>query len=197
MTAASVRKQTGRPSGIRNKNTIAALVAALEFGVTVEAAVQSAGISRSTYFAWMRRGALARQRYESDLKVDTEEQPFLDFLDKIQGALFTAERNAVEVIQNASVGGSWRAAAWLLERRFPSRCATWRAGSIDPEEIAITVPTETLRDDDKLLDEIDRLSERLRAIPDRIHAPEATDCHSLLTKDAYDEQPGVNWSPSS
>ena len=145
----------------------------------------------------MRRGALARQRYESDLRVGTEEQPFLDFLDKIQGALFTAERNAVEVIQNASVGGSWRAAAWFLERRFPSRWATWRAGSIDPEELAITVPLVTLRDDDKLLDEIDRLSERLRAMPDRIHAPEVADCHSFPTNNNDEEQTGVNWSPVS
>lgn len=125
----------------------------------------------------MRRGALARQRYESDLKVEAEEQPFLDFLDKIQGALFTAERNAVEVIQNASVGGSWRAAAWFLERRFPSRWAPWRSGSIDPEEAAITLPTDDhkqkLLDDDALLDEIDRLSERLREMPDRIHSPQS------------------------
>ena len=119
----------------------------------------------------MRRGALARQRYESDLKVGTEEEPFLDFLDKIQGALFTAERNAVEVIQNASIGGSWRAAAWFLERRFPSRWAPWRSGSSDPEEIAMTLPPENYKE--KLLEEMDRLSERLAGVPDRIHSPQS------------------------
>lgn len=195
MTVPSVRKRTGRPSGISNKNTITALVAALELGVTVDAAVQLAGISRSAYFTWMRRGAPARQRYESDLKVADEEQPFLDFLDKIEGALFTAERNAVEAIQNASIGGSWRAAAWFLERRFPSRWATWRAGSIDPEELAITVPPENHRDDDKLLDEIDRLSERLRGMPDRIHPRETAEEKRFPTNgNDPPKPPDINWA---
>ena len=68
----------------------------------------------------MARGRHARDAADRD-ELPVAEEPFLDFLDAIERALTVPEMRAVTVIQDSAAKGSWRAAAWLLERRWPER----------------------------------------------------------------------------
>lgn len=92
----------------------------IEQGMRPQDAAIASGISRSTFHSWMARGRQARDAAERD-ELSAAEEPFLDFLDAVERALTVPEMRAVAVIQDSAAKGSWRAAAWLLERRWPER----------------------------------------------------------------------------
>ena len=70
----------------------------LRKGCTIEAACQAANIARSTYYAWM------------------DEIP--EFKEFVNATESDVEANLLETITSY---GDWRAAAWILERRYPQR----------------------------------------------------------------------------
>jgi transposase len=80
-------------------------------GNTVEIAAAATGISQATFYAWMERGS-------RDGRSDAR---FREFRDTVETARNDAEAILVTRIAKAASGGSWSAAAWLLERRFPER----------------------------------------------------------------------------
>lgn len=98
----------GRPSKL-NPDCIARLVDALRAGHTRETAAALAGISRSTFNAWL---AAAK---ESDANPE-----LLAFSDAVKGGELDAE-DALLAIIRAAAPKQWQAAAWLLERRHPDR----------------------------------------------------------------------------
>lgn len=75
-------------------------MAALAEGMSIEAACALAGIHRDTYYSWRKRPELAG---------------------RIDAALATAEAALLATVRAAS-NDDWRAAAWILERRYPD---TW------------------------------------------------------------------------
>ena len=86
------------------------IVAVLRSGAYVEQAAEAAGIGRSTFDDWIRRG-------DSDAAKD---KPFRDLRDAVEQARAEAEARHVALIARAS-SKSWQAAAWLLERQYPNR----------------------------------------------------------------------------
>jgi len=84
-----------------------ALIAFLRAGSFVETAVAAAGISRSTFFVWMKRGEKAHMG------------KFRQFYLDVRKAMADFEVGAVNSIREAGANGSWQASAWLLERKFP------------------------------------------------------------------------------
>ena len=82
------------------QQTIGRLLDALRLGASVQMACAAAGISDTTYYRWLDgndRGAV-----------------------EVESAKTAAALSALESIQRAAVNGDWRAAAWLLERRYPA-----------------------------------------------------------------------------
>lgn len=77
------------------------------------------GISPSTYFNWMRKGA-------------NKEPGFMEFLESIERAKAQSIINRVARITKAAEDGHWRAAAWLLERMAPKSYGKHRAITSDP-----------------------------------------------------------------
>lgn len=65
-----------------------------------------AGISPSTYFNWMSKGA-------------NKEPGFMEFSESIERAKAQLITSRVAHIAKAGDSGHWRAAAWLLERMAP------------------------------------------------------------------------------
>jgi transposase len=137
--------------GARTKLTperVARLVEALEAGNYDESAARYAGISRSIYYAWLARGRKERDRLTGDEKARPlkSEEPFLDFLDKVEEAIAKAEVRNVAIIQKAG-NTTWQASAWWLERKMPNK---W--GRHDKQElvgdgggaIAINISTDDL-----------------------------------------------------
>lgn len=75
------------------------LLAALEAGATIKMAAAAAGVSEDTLSRWRKAGP--------DLEADMQQA-------EAAGAV-----RALGVIQEAAASGTWQAAAWLLERRYP------------------------------------------------------------------------------
>lgn len=84
------------------------IVTAIRAGNYMETAAAFAGIARSTFNEWVRRGA------------DEEEGPYAEFHDAVHQALASAEARDVALIGQAAQK-EWQAAAWRLERRTPER----------------------------------------------------------------------------
>ena len=114
------------------------IVESLKLGLKVEDTINRAGISRETYFEWIRRGQA------NDGKV------YVDFADAVKNAEYDAKASRLERIKQAGIGGqtfeekkitnrmidgkivkveeinttkqstpNWQADAWLLERKYP------------------------------------------------------------------------------
>lgn len=95
----------------------------LRAGNHVEAAAEAAGISRATFYAWLKRAESKR----------AADRPYREFAAAVEQAQAEAEARLVVLISRAGAK-SWQAAAWLLERQHPER---WGR------------PSERTRDDDR------------------------------------------------
>lgn len=85
------------------------IVAALRAGNYQETAAAYAGIHRDTFYGWMERG---------------KNEPgsiYSDFSEAVERAKADAEVRDVALIDRAAADGSWQAAAWKLERKFPQK----------------------------------------------------------------------------
>ena len=128
----------GRPSKYR-PDTVAAIIAAVEGGATYRHAAASVGVSERTLHDWQVRHPHFSQ------------------------ALKTAEASAcmaaIGTIRRAAEAGTWQAAAWYLERRYPAEYGR-RAVTVDAS-------VQVTHDDGDLTTARARLEERLDGIASR------------------------------
>lgn len=89
----------------------AALVASIANGATRQAAADLAGIGAATVREWIARG----EGRDPDRPATPELEGFAAEVRRAEASL---EIRCVETILESD---NWRAAAWLLERRFPDR----------------------------------------------------------------------------
>lgn len=101
------KTKRGRPEKI-TKHLIETIRTAILAGAYVETAACYAGISKETFYQWLKKGAAAKSGI------------YADFSDAIKKAMAEAELRDVMVI-NRAAANSWQAAAWKLERKYPSR----------------------------------------------------------------------------
>jgi transposase len=87
------------------------IVAALRAGNYQETAAMYAGVEARTFYRWMERG-------ESD---GTEDEIYRQFRQAVEKAKADAEVRDIALIDKAAHDGSWQAAAWKLERKFPHK----------------------------------------------------------------------------
>lgn len=113
------------------------IVAAVELGAPFYMAAAAGGVSRSTLKAWKQR---AREG----------EEPYAAFLARLQKAEAAGAVEVLRVIETAAKSGTWQAAAWILERRYPKQFALRK-----PEPAGVTVTPEEA---DKLLAEAAKLA---------------------------------------
>jgi hypothetical protein len=83
------------------------IVDTLSAGVDRKHAALRSGISERTLLRWLRYGRLKRA------------PEFESFLSAVKKAEADAVSRNVAIISKAAQGGTWTAAAWLLERRHP------------------------------------------------------------------------------
>jgi hypothetical protein len=82
-------------------------------GLTIAASAKQVGISARTFEQWLQKGRCA----------DAEE-PYASFAMDIERALSTCEFVLLSRIQKAAAGGDWKAAAWIMERKYKETWAT-------------------------------------------------------------------------
>lgn len=92
----------GRPSKFTD-DVKAKLVKALKLGATHELAAMYAGIGASTFYAWKKRAEDG----------DPEYQEFVETLNQSESI------GAIAALEKITDSEDWKAAAWLLERRYP------------------------------------------------------------------------------
>lgn len=99
--------RVGRPTKL-NAETQKKVCDAILVGATYEAAAQYAGITYETFNEWMKAGRAA-----------AAPNAFSEFSEAVDRANAEAQVFFAMNIKDAARGGDWRAAAWMLERRFP------------------------------------------------------------------------------
>jgi transposase len=125
------------------------VVSALNAGNYQDTAARYAGITRATFYNWLERGRIERERIAAGEKALKPERIYLDFLDAVENARANAEVRSVALIQKAANEGTWQAAAWFLERSHPQRWARLNRTEISGPQggpIETTVDAETLEE---------------------------------------------------
>ncbi|MDQ0417907.1 transposase [Croceifilum oryzae] len=84
------------------------IVDSLRMGNYIETAASYSGISKTTLYDWLKKGARE------------ETGKYMVFSNAVQVAMAEAEMRDVAVIAQASKD-NWQAAAWRLERKYPNR----------------------------------------------------------------------------
>lgn len=95
-----------RPTKL-NPETQAKLVQAIQMGATYELAAQYAGITYNSFNNWMKEGESAKSGI------------YLELFQAVKEAEGRAAVGWLVKIEKAASDGSWQAAAWKLERRYP------------------------------------------------------------------------------
>ena len=82
------------------------IVKAIGLGATYEHAALAGGVCYVTFNEWMKKGEAGKA-------------PYADFVDAVKLAEGEAVARWLGMIEDAAVAGTWQAAAWKLERRYP------------------------------------------------------------------------------
>lgn len=106
---AAAEKEKPGPKGKFTPARINKIIKAIKEGSPHETAAHFAGISTSTFYGWMEKGANAKSGLH------------LEFYEKVKQAEAHAEAERVRRINKAGREGDWKADAWYLERRYPDK----------------------------------------------------------------------------
>lgn len=112
---------------------------AIRRGCYVETAVALAGLSKQSFYRWLKQA-------ESDEATELAQK----LSDAVKKAMAEAETRDLAVIDKAAQSGEWTAAAWRLERKHPerwgrqSRVQVEHSG-VEGRPIEISDRTETLK----------------------------------------------------
>jgi hypothetical protein len=128
----------GRPLRIFETERVQEFLQMIEDGIDFNIAADSARLARSTIFDWLRKGRDIQNSLDESGELSLKDQAFLDFLERYMRARVASEVKAVENINKAIEKGSWRAAAWILEHRFPER---WSLERVDGKSQIIEKPS--------------------------------------------------------
>jgi transposase len=131
---AKKKRPPGRPSKL-SSDAIAQLEQLIRAGTTIDVAAAAIGVSRSTIYGWLKQGEKARPGTAART-----------LRDRVEQARAESESLLVARVGQAAAKGSWQAAAWLLERRWPER---WMKPTERPLPEAAPTPAADERDLDQ------------------------------------------------
>lgn len=95
-----------RPSKL-TPDAQAKIIQAIQMGATYELAAQYAGITYNTFYNWMNEGETAKSG------------AFFELFNAVKEAEGRAVVGWLAKIEKAANDGTWQAAAWKAERRYP------------------------------------------------------------------------------
>ena len=139
MEVQAVKKKPVKPKGKIGRTLVLLdtikrdeLLNLIVLGLPVNKAVAMVNISESTFYGWMSRGMVERDRLATinGAKRKPEEAIYLNFLESLTRARAEAIAKKVAVISSTASQGDWKAAAWWLERQVPEDF-----GRVDKQEV--------------------------------------------------------------
>lgn len=98
----------------------------LRIGSYVETAVAACGVSKETFYAWLKDAAhlhrLNANALEKAVPFDPtdDEIKLMEFSDALEKAMAEGELGSLSTVRRAAED-NWQAAAWMLERKFPMK----------------------------------------------------------------------------
>lgn len=95
---------------ILTDDLIETIAQAIRVGAYVETAVALAGVSKDSFYRWLRQA-----------ESDESNEMTVKLSDAVKKALAESEKRDLDVIDKAAQEGEWTAAAWRLERKFPNK----------------------------------------------------------------------------
>ena len=128
---APVKTKFGRPTKL-TPEVQEKILTSIRAGNYTEVAAAYAGISKTTYYQWIRRGEARAAEIQAAIVEaekngteptyidDPESDMYLDFLNAVEQASAESEVHDMTLIGIAAAR-NWRAAAWRLEHKYPSR----------------------------------------------------------------------------
>ena len=108
----------------------------LKLGYYQEDAAVMAGISPSTFYDWLKKGAEEDAKQEQIKALEAGDSPlpaikedsdielvyiYSEFSEAVARARAEAEGAHIKNIRRAADNGTWQASAWFLERSFPKK----------------------------------------------------------------------------
>lgn len=139
------------------------LASTIRGGAYVETAAAFCGISKDTFYRWLRMAESVVSGQRPDAQSDETTELLIKLSDAVKKAMAEAELRDLLVIDRAAQEGVWQAAAWRLERKYHDR---W--GRREKLQLEHTLPNKPRKE------ESDR-GERLKRIlsdPDALTALE-------------------------
>ena len=102
-----------------------AICDSLRAGCKIAASAEAAGISKSTFYKWRKRGEREITRLEAHPRARVREREFiyLEFAIEVREAIAKAQLALTLYVHKEAAKGDWRASAWLLARRWPKEFA--------------------------------------------------------------------------
>ena len=101
------REEPGRPT-VADPVTIEAICKGIKLGLPNKDAAIRAGISRGTFYSWIKKA-----------KEPDAAPAYVEFLDSLERARADLKAILLARIHTASGAGAWQAATWILARKFP------------------------------------------------------------------------------
>jgi len=118
-----VRDETGLYVEKLTPDVRQSVVDALLGGAPPEAACSYAGIARSTYYEWLKRGRKAIADANGNASTIVASDAYAGFVVAVDHALsrfITGNMAAIGAAGRRKSEGDWKALAWQLEARFPA-----------------------------------------------------------------------------
>jgi len=128
-------KKRGRRSLMLNEEKVSKFLEYIEAGNDFDISADASGIARSTLYNWLSIARGVEDKMKSGFSPNPLEHKFLDFLEKYKRARVAIEIKSVAAIAESVEKGSWRAAAWFLERRYPERWSDKKINDSIPDHI--------------------------------------------------------------
>ena len=111
------KRKVGRPT-VLTVEIIDAITGFIYAGAYIETACAAAGLPKSLYYEWLKLGAKRKKATDDDKKLI--DPLYEQFTDAIKKAVVDAELKDLIRVDKAAER-TWQAAAWKLERKYPSR----------------------------------------------------------------------------
>lgn len=97
--------QAGRPTKL-SEETTKIICESIRLGMSHRLSAMSANVAADTMATWINLGKKGKE-------------PYVAFLDEVEKADADCIKMCLSIIRKAAIDGTWTAAAWLLERRYP------------------------------------------------------------------------------
>ena len=108
----------GRPL-LLSTDLIKRVATAIRMGATKEMAMMYGGATYEAYNKWIALARELRNELPDDRQLTEREELSLELLDAVEKAESEAVVGWLAKIEQAANAGTWQAAAWKLERRYP------------------------------------------------------------------------------